>query len=150
MINWFVSLVDYCIPGVLCQQQFSLEPSSILVAPGSNTTLTCLVMKMGGQAECRWQKDGKPVGLFPGKYSLPPSTQLGNCSLLISQVELLLDDGEWQCQVTSSNISYQDALASSLAVLTVQGRSSCCHNQVIFTLDILSTSFLHLHSVSKF
>ena len=89
----------------MCQQEFSVEPSSLLVAPGSNTTLSCLVMNMGSQAECRWQRDGKPVGLFPGKYSLPPSTPPGDCSLTIARVDLLLDDGEWQCQVTSSNIS---------------------------------------------
>ena len=106
----------------MCQQEFSVEPSSMLVAPGSNTTLSCLVMNMGSQAECRWQRDGKPVGLFPGKYSLPPSTPPGDCSLTIARVDLLLDDGEWQCQVTSSNISYQDALTSTTALLTVQGR----------------------------
>ena len=113
-------------PGLWCQQVFSVEPTSLLVAPGSNVTLACLVSNMGTQAECRWQKNGKPVGLFSGKYSLPASaTQPGDCSLTIARVDLMLDDGEWQCQVTSSNISYQDALASTPAILTVQGRSSC-------------------------
>merc|ERR1719499_2942256 len=75
---------------------------------------------MGDHAECRWQKNGKPVGLFPEKYSLPTPMIAGNCSLTISGVDLVLDDGEWQCQVTSSNITYQDALASTPAVLSVQ------------------------------
>ena len=77
---------------------------------------------MGDNAECRWQKNGKPVGLFPEKYSLNTPRIPGNCSLTIYGVDHELDDGEWQCQVTSSNISYQDALASSPAVLSVQGR----------------------------
>ena len=107
----------------------------MLVPPGDNATLACLVKNMGG--ECRWQKNGKPVGLFPGKYSLPVGEE-GDCSLTIARVDLRIDDGEWQCQVceriachhhqysslrkvTSSSVSSQDALVSSHARLTVQG-----------------------------
>ena len=39
----------------------------------------------------------QPVGLFPGKYSLPG--RKGDCSLAISNVDLRIDDGEWECQV---------------------------------------------------
>ena len=119
---------------MICQQKFSKEPSSILVVPGTNTTLECLVENMGDHAECRWQKNGKPVGLFPEKYSLPTPMIAGNCSLTISGVDLVLDDGEWQCQVTSSNITYQDALASTHAVLSVQGRSSLYHHYILICL----------------
>ena len=104
------------------------------MVPRSNTTLECLVENMGDHAECRWQKNGKPVGLFPEKYSLPTPMIAGNCSLTISGVDLVLDDGEWQCQVTSSNITYQDALASTPAVLSVQGRSSLHHQRILICL----------------
>jgi len=98
-----------------------VEPSSVLVPPGTNATLACLVSNMGNKGECRWQKNGKPVGLFPGKYSLPTSSShLGDCSLTIASVDVRLDDGAWNCQVTSSNISLQDALVSRPAYLTVQ------------------------------
>ena len=77
----------------------------------------------------------QPVGMFPGKYSIPAVK--GDCSLSISNVDLRLDDGQWECQVytcphvllnsllffqiTSSSFSSQDALASRKARLTVQG-----------------------------
>ena len=124
---------------IICQQVFSKQPSSLLIPPGENATLACVVKNMGG--ECRWQKNGKPVGLFPGKYSLASGGVPGDCSLSIARVDLKIDDGEWQCQVgiishyltqvafinhlltqvTSSSISSQDALVSSPAQLTVQG-----------------------------
>ena len=120
-----------------CQavQKFVSVPSKVFVSPQENTTLTCLVENMGG--ECRWQKDGKvetnlifvqnylktsflqPVGLYPGKYSL--SDTPGDCSLTISMVDPSLDEGDWECQVTSSSFQSQDALASPRARLTVQG-----------------------------
>ena len=39
----------------------------------------------------------QPVGLFPGKYSV--AMVKGDCSLTISNVDLKIDDGEWECQV---------------------------------------------------
>jgi len=109
-------LLVLVVSGAFGQQGFSVEPQDELVAPGHNTTLTCLVDNMVG--ECRWQKEGKPVGLFPGKYSV--AMVKGDCSLTISNVDLKIDDGEWECQVTSSSFSSGDALASRKARLTVQ------------------------------
>ena len=103
-------------------QEFSVQPSSVLVLPGSNATLSCLVLNMGTQAECRWQKDGKPVGIFPGKYSLPISSSKGDCSLRIAKVDAKLDEGSWECQVTPSNINMKDALTSFPAKLSVQSK----------------------------
>jgi len=114
---WWFGLV-LLLKGLSCQQLFSVEPSSLLVPPGDNATLACRVQNMGG--ECRWQKNNKPVGLFQGKYSLSSEAEGGDCSLTIAGVDLRLDDGEWQCQVTSSSISSQDALVSQPARLTVQ------------------------------
>jgi len=116
--GWFLLAFQLFFRVIICQQVFSTEPSSILVPPGDNATLACIVKNMGG--ECRWQKNGKPIGLFPGKYSLPVTSKGGDCSLTIARVDLRIDDGEWQCQVTSSSISSQDALVSSPALLTVQ------------------------------
>ena len=59
--------------------------------------------------------------MYPGKYSLTNPEKTGDCSLTISSVDLMLDNGEWECQVTSTSFQSQDALASSLARLTVQG-----------------------------
>ena len=117
---------------VLAEQSFLEQPSSVISAPGGNgdiieiilissnicpgsVTLTCLVTNKGG--ECRWQKDGKPVGMYPGKYSL--ATAEGDCSLIIQDVDIRLDDGQWACQVTGTSFTSQDALASTEARLTV-------------------------------
>ena len=59
----------------------------------------------------------QPVGMYPGKYSLSQSS--GDCSLTIQNVDISLDDGDWECQVTSTSFSSQDALASQGARLTV-------------------------------
>ena len=40
----------------------------------------------------------QPVGMYPGKYSL--SSSPGDCSLSLQEVDIRLDDGQWQCQVT--------------------------------------------------
>ena len=59
----------------------------------------------------------QPVGMYPGKYSVSQSS--GDCSLTIQNVDISLDDGDWECQVTSTSFSSQDALASQAARLTV-------------------------------
>ena len=41
----------------------------------------------------------QPVGMYPGKYRLSDSE--GDCSLTIYNVDISIDDGEWQCQVQS-------------------------------------------------
>ena len=108
--------------GTTCLQQFSVSPSSLLVFPGTNVTMVCRVYNILGQ--CRWEKDGKPVGMYPDKYTLPSVSIVGtpgDCSLYIARVDLGIDEGLWKCQVTASNISSQDALVSPPARLTVQG-----------------------------
>ena len=97
-----------------------MEPDDVLIVPGSSTTLPCVIdNKMG---ECRWSKAGKPVGMFDGKYEMRGNMEGGNCSLTLYTVDLRIDDGAWQCQVTASNVTSQDALVSRLAKLTVQGK----------------------------
>ena len=103
------------------QQRFSAEPSELVVAPGSEARLPCFVENKAG--ECRWSLEGKPVGMFEGKYEMRGDREGGDCSLTVSSVDLKIDDGGWQCQVTATNITSGDALVSQLARLTVQGES---------------------------
>ena len=64
---WVCTLLS--MTGTTCLQQFSVSPSSLLVFPGTNVTMVCRVYNILGQ--CRWEKDGKPVGMYPDKYTLP-------------------------------------------------------------------------------
>ena len=45
----------------------------------------------------------------------------GDCSLRVLEADPELDDGLWQCGVTSSNVSLQDSLVSAPARLSVMG-----------------------------
>ena len=60
--------------------------------------------------------------LFKGKYEMRGDINIGDCSLTVFSVDLRIDDGMWQCGVTASNVTSQDALVSRSAKLTVQGR----------------------------
>ena len=46
---------------------------------------------------------------------------LGDCSLTIVNLDVSIDEGEWQCGVTSSNVTLQDSLVSSPVWLAVMG-----------------------------
>ena len=70
----------------------------------------------------------------------------GDCSITINNVDVGIDEGkadfpylacndmtraiagEWQCGVTSSNVSLQDSLVSSPARIVVQGKGHNHHN----------------------
>ena len=69
---------------------------------------------------CRWEREGVPLGLFPGKYDWAGDLSSGDCSLLISDAELEFDDGAWQCSVTPSKFKARDALVSGLSRLVVR------------------------------
>lgn len=107
------------ISGLAGQQRFSAQPGELVVAPGTEARLECFVENKAG--ECRWSLEGKPVGMFEGKYEMRGDQEGGDCSITVSSVDLKIDDGGWQCQVTATNISSGDALVSQLARLTVQG-----------------------------
>ena len=54
------------------------------------------------EGECRWEKSGNPIGIFPGKYEWAagsPGPADGDCSLRVINASLEYDDGIWQCQV---------------------------------------------------
>ncbi|KAH0545918.1 hypothetical protein KQX54_004471 [Cotesia glomerata] len=54
------------------------------------------------------------------KYEWVASPDLGDCSLWVRSATLEFDDGLWQCQVTASDFTTQDALASEPARLVVR------------------------------
>lgn len=66
------------------------------------------------------------------KYEWVGSPDLGDCSLWVRSAALEFDDGYWQCQVTASDFTTQDALASEPAKLVVRG--NLCYAD--FTLEI--------------
>jgi len=55
------------------------------------------------------------------KYEWVGSPDIGDCSLWVRSAALEFDDGLWQCQVTASDFTTQDALASEPARLVVRG-----------------------------
>ncbi len=71
---------------------------------------------------CRWERNGLPVGLYPGKYEWAGSPAQGDCSLRVREASLQYDSGDWVCQVTASSFMEKDTLISSPARLLVRGR----------------------------
>lgn len=81
----------------------------------------------------------QPVGIYAKKYEWsarlssgsgnlhldlhPPPMQIGgDCSLWIRSATLDFDDGLWECQVTASDFTTQDALTSQPVRLVVRGK----------------------------
>ena len=113
-----VFVVFSLISGVCSVQKFLSVPTYSEVNPGDEVVLLCEVENKGG--ECRWEKDGTPVGIFPEKYEWAGDVASGNCSLLILDTSAEYDDGVWQCQVTASNFRKGDSLISEGAELVVR------------------------------
>ena len=67
--------------------------------PGGAVDVECRVANKEG--ECRWEKSGNPIGIFPGKYEWAAAggPADGDCSLRVINASLEYDDGIWQCQV---------------------------------------------------
>ncbi|KAF4518685.1 hypothetical protein B566_EDAN002720 [Ephemera danica] len=80
-----------------------------------------------------------PVGMYPRKYEWvagttggssmdpgpPAAPPGGDCSIIIRSASLEFDDGEWECQVTSSDFATQDALTSAPVRLVVREIEDC-------------------------
>ena len=112
---------------ILAIQSWSEQPIYQEVNPGGQLIMPCIVLNKRG--ECRWERDGQPVGIHPGKYEWAgankgPSADPGDCSLKVLDASLDFDDGVWQCQVTPSSFRSRDALISQGAQLVVRGRNS--------------------------
>ncbi|XP_055388210.1 hemicentin-1, partial [Condylostylus longicornis] len=110
-----------------CLQRFAEQPKYTEVNPGEDALLTCKIIDKAGT--CSWQKDNKPVGIYAKKYEwagsiphihLQPPYNGGDCSLWIRSATLDFDDGLWECQVTASDFTAQDALTSLPVRLVVR------------------------------
>ncbi|XP_023346818.1 uncharacterized protein LOC111715689 [Eurytemora carolleeae] len=104
-INYLIVLVFTSTYGI---QEWKVRPRDDEVNPGDNTTLFCGFRNIAG--DCRWEKDGTPVGMFPGKYSWAGNLTDGDCSINIYHVEREFDHGGWQCSVTATSFRSKDAL----------------------------------------
>lgn len=98
-------------------QEFDTTPSNSEVDPGTTATLKCKVRNR--QGECVWLKDGEVVGKIKDKYNYEKEPPDGDCSIEITDTELLLDDGYWQCQVTQASLG-DPTLKSEMIKLSVR------------------------------
>ena len=112
------------ISGATAVQEWSRQPDYQEVNPGGDVIIPCVILNKRG--ECRWERDGQPVGIHPGKYMWAnhngSATESGDCSLKILDANLEFDDGVWQCQVTPSSFKIRDALISEGADVVVRGK----------------------------
>jgi hypothetical protein len=106
--------------GTFAIQTWLAQPRYQEVNPGGAIDITCRVQNKRG--ECRWEKSGNPIGIFPGKYEWSGNPDEGDCSLRVFNSSLEYDDGVWQCQVTPSSFKAKDALTSQGAQLVVRER----------------------------
>ena len=81
-------------------QTWLAQPRYQEVNPGGAIDITCRVDNKEG--ECRWEKSGNPIGIFPGKYEWSGNPEDGDCTLRVINASLEYDDGVWQCQVSLS------------------------------------------------
>ena len=95
--------------------------------PWEEIHLTCLVRNKA--AECRWEKDDSPVGMFIDKYWWEGNVLCGDCSLIIKDASTEYDNGQWQCQVTASDFKQEDTLFSNKAEVIVRGEF---HSHILF------------------
>ena len=102
-----------------CVQKFIEAPTYREVNPGGEVVLPCVVENKLG--ECRWEKDGSPVGMYDNKYEWYGNTSAGDCSLKVKEANIDYDNGVWQCQVTASDFTQRDTLISEGAELVVRG-----------------------------
>ena len=110
-------------------QEWSEQPRYQEVNPHGSVVMPCLIINKKG--ECRWEKDGDPVGMYPTKYEWAGNPEDGDCSIRILDASLEFDDGVWQCQVTPTSFLYKDSLISEGAELVVRGKS-----HIFFRLEV--------------
>ncbi|TRY72566.1 hypothetical protein TCAL_06514 [Tigriopus californicus] len=105
------------------------QPEYQEVNPQGSFVLPCVISEKRGQ--CRWEKDGAPVGLQDSKYEWAGNPDTGDCSLRVLAAELQYDDGVWQCQVTPSSFQNKDALTSEGAQIVIREPPTEIHIQRI-------------------
>ncbi len=62
-------------------QKWAQQPRYQEVNPRGTIVLPCVILNKKG--ECRWEKDGTPVGIYPHKYEWSSLPENGDCSLRI-------------------------------------------------------------------
>ena len=112
-------ILTLILPCILCLQEFIEEPSETVINPGDDFLLVCLIRNKAG--ECRWEKDGTPVGMFEGKYEWAGNVLSGDCSIHVTDASKEYDNGSWLCQVTASDFTQKDALISKQIIVQVRG-----------------------------
>ncbi|XP_065561101.1 hemicentin-2-like isoform X2 [Artemia franciscana] len=132
LILYLGIILSWAVSYSLGSQKFSSTPKYIEVNPGSEAILECKVLNKGGA--CIWQKDRKPIGIYPGKYEWVTDNERGDCSLKILNARLDLDDGSWECQVTASKFDALDMLSSDPAQVTVRVAPTTLHMELNSTL----------------
>ena len=108
--------------GVLAIQKWTEQPRYQEVNPHGSVVMSCIIANKKG--ECRWERDGDPVGMYPTKYEWSGNPEDGDCSIKILDASLEFDDGVWQCQVTPTNFLQKDSLISEGAQLVVRGKTT--------------------------
>ena len=131
------TIVISCLELVTSVQKFIEAPTYREVNPGGEVVLPCLVENKRG--ECRWEKDGTPVGMYENKYEWHGDMTKGDCSLKVREANIDYDNGVWQCQVTASDFTQRDTLISEGAELVVRGKNN------LHLLLCCCTSNQHLH-----
>jgi len=99
-------------------QEFIQVSKDTSVDMGDDILMPCLIQNKVG--ECRWEKDGTPVGMYEDKYEWAGNVVSGDCSIRIIEASAEYDAGVWQCQVTASDFTQKDTLISIGAFLSVR------------------------------
>ena len=81
MVQLFITISVYFVITVRAIQEFIEESKDVTVNTGDTVLLPCIVKNKVG--ECRWEKDGTPVGMYEEKYEMAGSIESGDCSLRI-------------------------------------------------------------------
>ena len=108
--------------GCIALQEWTSQPRYQEVNPHGSVVMPCVISSKKG--ECRWERDGNPVGMYPTKYEWAGSPEKGDCSIKILDANLEYDDGVWQCQVTPTSFLFKDSLISEGAELVVRGKQT--------------------------
>lgn len=90
--------------------------------------------------------------MYAKKYEWAGSQENGDCSLWVRAATLDFDDGEWECQVTASDFTTQDALTSTPVRLVVRGKYLLIDNiiHLIIYNSIITIETKSKHSVLYF
>ena len=134
-------LFSFFSKAVTSIQKFIEESDDITVNTGDDVLLPCLVRNKAG--ECRWEKDGTPVGMYEDKYEWAGDVEKGDCTIRVLEASEEYDTGVWQCQVTASDFTQKDTLISKGGFLSIRtqpesvkmiGNNECLPSKTMFSV----------------